>query len=89
MFYVTGKSLLMRICKTIEEKNLVVFVFPSLSLIDQLYSDYLYDYQNEYILKIYSENEATTNPIKITDFLYKKINKIICITYQSFKTTYR
>jgi len=86
MFCGTGKSLLMRRCKTIEGKNLVVFVFPSLSLIDQFYSDYLCDFPTENLLKISSENEATTNPIKITQFLYKTINKIICITYQSFKT---
>jgi superfamily II DNA or RNA helicase len=41
MFCGTGKSLLMHKCKIVENKNLVVFVFPSLSLIDQFYSDYL------------------------------------------------
>ena len=89
MFCGTGKSLLMRRCKTIEGKNLIVFVFPSLSLIDQFYSEYLikeYQHPVENMLKISSENEATTNPIRITQFLSKTINKIICITYQSFKT---
>jgi len=89
MFCGTGKSLLMRRCKTIEGKNLVVFVFPSLSLIDQFYSEYLikeYPHPVENMLNISSENEATTNPTKITQFLSKPFNKIICITYQSFKT---
>jgi superfamily II DNA or RNA helicase len=86
MFCGTGKSLLMRKCKTIEDKNLVVFVFPSLSLIDQFYLIYLCNFPNENILKVSSENEATTNPDEIIQFLTKATNKIICITYQSFKT---
>jgi ribosomal RNA-processing protein 8 len=84
MFCGTGKSLLMRKCRIIKSKKLVVYVFPSLSLIDQFYTDYLHDFKN--ILKISSETESTTDAIKITKFLSKKINKIICITYQSFKT---
>ena len=83
MFCGTGKSLLMRKCRIIKSKKLVVYVFPSLSLIDQFYTDYLHDFKN--ILKISSETESTTDAIKITKFLSKKINKIICITYQSFK----
>ena len=86
MFCGTGKSLLMRKCKIIENKKLVVYVFPSLSLIDQFYKDYLSDYPSENILKISSENEATTNSIKIQLFLSKPTNKIICITYQSYET---
>jgi ribosomal RNA-processing protein 8 len=86
MFCGTGKSLLMRKCKVIEDKQLVVFVFPSLSLIDQFYDEYLNDYPSKNTLKISSEKEATTNPIKIQQFLSKKTNRIICITYQSFKT---
>jgi ribosomal RNA-processing protein 8 len=86
MFCGTGKSLLMRKCKIIENKKLVVFVFPSLCLIDQFYSDYLDDFSTENILKISSECESTTNPIQIKQFLSKTSDKIICITYQSFKT---
>jgi ribosomal RNA-processing protein 8 len=86
MFCGTGKSLLMRRCKIIENKKLIVYVFPSLSLIDQFYKDYLYDYLSENILKISSENEATTNPNVIKAFLSKNTQKIICITYQSFNT---
>jgi ribosomal RNA-processing protein 8 len=86
MFCGTGKSLLMRKCKTIEGKQLVVYVFPSLSLIDQFYSDYLYDFPAENMLKVSSENESTTDPIKIRQFLSKTADKIVCVTYQSFKT---
>jgi superfamily II DNA or RNA helicase len=86
MFCGTGKSLLMRKCKIIQNKMLVVFVFPSLSLIEQFFEDYLYDFPSENILKISSEKEATTNPIKIQAFLSKNTPKIICITYQSFNT---
>ena len=40
MFCGTGKSLLMRKCKYLEYQKLVVYVFPSLSLIDQFCNDY-------------------------------------------------
>jgi superfamily II DNA or RNA helicase len=86
MFCGTGKSLLMRKCKIIENKKLVVFVFPSLSLIEQFSKDYLHDFPYENMLKISSECESTTNPIEIIQFLSKSTDKIICITYQSFKT---
>ena len=86
MFCGTGKSLLMRKCRIIKNKHLVVYVFPSLSLIDQFYTDYLYDISVKNILKISSETESTTDVKQITKFLSKKTNKIICITYQSFKT---
>ena len=80
----TGKSLLMRKCKSVQNKNLVVYVFPSLCLIDQFYDDYLFNVSNK--LKISSEKESTTDPEIILSFLKKRENKIICITYQSFKT---
>ena len=86
MFCGTGKSILMRKCKIVQNKKLVVYVFPSLSLIDQFYTEYLNDYPSENTLKISSENEATTNPIQIQQFLFKTTNKIICVTYQSFET---
>jgi len=84
MFCGTGKSLLMRKCDIILNKQLVVFVFPSLSLIEQFYDTYLCDFQKKNILKISSENESTTNPTKIQKFLSKPSKKIICITYQSY-----
>ena len=88
MFCGTGKSLIMRNCKIIKNKKLVVFVFPSLSLITQFYEEYLNDYPSENILIISSLNdhESTTESTQITNFLSKQTNKIICVTYQSFET---
>ena len=85
MFCGTGKSLLMRKCKIIVDKNLVVFVFPTLSLIDQFYDTY-FDGDKNNVLKISSESESTTDPIIIKSFLSLDINKFICVTYQSFNT---
>lgn len=59
MFCGTGKSLLMRYCKINHGKKMVVYVFPSLALIDQFYTDYLHDYPLENILKISSENQGS------------------------------
>ena len=86
MFCGTGKSLLMRKCSIIDSALLVVYVFPSLSLINQFYTEYLSDFPSEDILKISSEMESTTNPKKITRFLSKQANKIVCVTYQSYGT---
>ena len=86
MFCGTGKSLLMRKCKVVQNKTLVVYVFPSLSLIEQFYTDYLFDFPSWSILKISSEQESTTDSKLIQHFLGKPEQKIICITYQSFKT---
>ena len=79
MFCGTGKSLLMRKCDIILNKQLVVFVFPSLSLIEQFYDTYLSDFQKKNILKISSENESTTNPTKIQKFLSKPSKKILML----------
>jgi ribosomal RNA-processing protein 8 len=57
MFCGTGKSLLMRKCKILQNQNLVVYVFPSLQLIRQFYDDYLKDYPQENILKISSDTD--------------------------------
>jgi superfamily II DNA or RNA helicase/ribosome modulation factor/uncharacterized protein YeaC (DUF1315 family) len=83
MFCGTGKSLLMRHCKIIRDKNLVCFVFPSLSLIEQFNRDYLSDIQNK--ISISSESDSTTNTATIKKFLSsKKQKKIVCVTFQSF-----
>jgi superfamily II DNA or RNA helicase len=84
MFCGTGKSLIMRKCKVIIDKNLVVFVFPSLSLITQFYNEYFVDKNN--VLNISSESTSTTDPGEIKSFLSLDINKFICVTYQSFNT---
>ena len=87
MFCGTGKSLLMRKCKSIVDKNLVVFVFPSLSLIDQFYRYYFHgDKSNLLRISSESKSKSTTDPDEIKSFLSLVINKIICVTYQSFNT---
>lgn len=87
MFCGTGKSLLMRKCRTTQNQNLVVYVFPSLSLIDQFCNDYFDKKDKSFcVLKVSSESDSTTDPAQITKFLKKKSNKIICVTYQSYKT---
>ena len=47
MFCGTGKSLLMRNCDVVKDKKLLVYVFPTLSLIDQFVSDYLFDFEDK------------------------------------------
>lgn len=86
MFCGTGKSLLMRKCKVAENKKLCVYVFSSLGLVEQFTRDYLFDHPKKYLLRICSEMESTTDPEKIQKFLSINKNKIICVTYQSFKT---
>jgi len=87
MFCGTGKSMIMRYCDIIQNKNLVVYVFPSLALIEQFYKKYLNDFNPNNILKISSEHdrESTTDVTNITNFLLKK-DKIICVTYKSYDT---
>ena len=99
MFCGTGKSLLMRKCKIVKNQKLVVYVFPSLSLIDQFCTDYFVNVGFESPFKISSakdkcndkeadtkNKESTTDPALIRVELMKPENKIICVTYQSYKT---
>ncbi len=89
MFCGTGKSQLMRYCRSAQNKNLVVYVLPSLSLIKQFYTEYFLekkDFPLENILRISSEEGSTTDKKDIVEFLKKKENKVICVTYQSFET---
>ena len=83
MFCGSGKSRIMRNLVMHYNHQLSVFVFPSLSLIDQFHIDYLKDTPN--VLKISSDKESTTDTKIIIKFLKKKTHKIICITYQSFE----
>jgi superfamily II DNA or RNA helicase/ubiquinone/menaquinone biosynthesis C-methylase UbiE len=76
----TGKSNIMAYGKAFQNHNLKVYVFPSLSLIDQFNIDYLNKCKD--VLPISSE--STTDPKIINTFMKKKSNKIICITYNSF-----
>ena len=84
MFCGSGKSLLMRQCQAVQNLLLLVYVFPSLSLIDQFYTDYLSD-KKDITRKISSDDGSTTDPEQIRQFLSCSFNKIICITYQSFE----
>jgi superfamily II DNA or RNA helicase len=86
MFCGTGKSVIMRNFQVSQNVNLVVYVFPSLSLISQYTHSYLKDENQENILKISSDDNSTTEPSRIRNFLCKSSNKIICVTYQSFST---
>ena len=83
MFCGTGKSLLMRHGKAFQNHSLIVYVFPSLSLIEQFKMDYLDDVTTP-LLIVSSDDEGTTDEEKIQTFLQKPENKIVCITYQSF-----
>ena len=84
MFCGTGKSRLMRYCRIAQNKKLVVYVVPSLSLLEQFYADYLQDFP--LVQRISSEEGSTTETVEIVNFLKQNANKIICVTYQSFET---
>jgi superfamily II DNA or RNA helicase len=88
MFCGTGKSLVMRNCKSVQNKKLVVYVFPSLSLIEQFHSSYLMDFDQDSILRLSSDTEtdSTTDPLAVIEFLDMPQNKIVCVTYQSYQT---
>jgi superfamily II DNA or RNA helicase len=85
MFCGTGKSAIMRTFQASQDVNLIVYVFPSLSLISQFTHDYLKK-EEKPILKISSDDNSTTEPFVIRNFLAQPSNKIICVTYQSFAT---
>jgi superfamily II DNA or RNA helicase len=76
----TGKSNIMAYGKAFQQHKVKVYVFPSLSLIDQFNTDYLTECKN--MLPICSE--STTDKDHISTFMKKKSNKTICITYNSF-----
>ena len=89
MFCGSGKSLIMAKCKIVEDKELVVYTFPTLGLIKQFHDEYLIKmYREKQLLKISSECEleSTTDAVKIRNFLQVAEQKIICVTYQSFET---
>ena len=86
MFCGTGKSLLMRKCKYAQNQKLVVYVFPSLGLIKQFCEEYFIKAGYKSPFKISSEDDSTTDPMLIQTEILKEENKIICVTYQSYKT---
>jgi len=70
MFCGTGKSAIMRNCSSLKENiNLLVYVFPSLSLISQFSHDYLKECNN--ILKISSDDNSTTESSVIKNLIVK------------------
>ena len=74
----TGKSLVMCQGKAFQNHELLVYVFPSLSLIDQFKR-----YLKSEILVISSDEDSTRDEKIIKKYMKKK-KKIVCITYQSF-----
>jgi len=87
MFCGVGKSLIMRNCRVAQHIALLVYVFPSLSLIKQFREVYLAGYTKSALLEISSYTSGTTNAAEIRKFLSsKKKEKIILITYASFAT---
>ena len=83
MFCGSGKSLIMQNIVEHYNENLSVFVFPSLSLLEQFHNDYLINSTN--VLKISSAVGSTTNNTSIIEFIENKNKKIIYVTYQSFE----
>lgn len=91
MFCGTGKSLLMAKSNIHKTSRLSLFVFPSLALINQVYTDYLTKITNpSNILQVSSDGDgATTNTDAIALFLTNPAItglKYICVTYQSYDT---
>ena len=75
MFCGTGKSRLMRYCRITKHKNIVAYVVPSLSLLEQFYTEYFVktkDFPLENILKISCEEGSTTENKEIVKFLKKQ-----------------
>ena len=75
MFCGTGKSAIMQNFQESQDVNLVVYIFPSLSLISQFTHEYLKGLEN--ILKISSDDNSTTESSIIRNFLRQNYNKII------------
>ncbi len=85
MFCGSGKSLVMRKCKSAQNLKLLVYVFPTLGLIKQFCKEYFTEIGDQSPFCISSESGATTDPVLIRAELAKTSNKIICVTYQSYQ----
>ena len=66
--------------KAFINNKLRVYVFPSLSLIDQFNTEYLNKCKDVLVIS----SESTTDKSDISKFMKKTSNKTICITYNSF-----
>jgi superfamily II DNA or RNA helicase len=90
MFCGTGKSIVMYQLFVLRIVSpLSVFVFPSLALIDQFYTDYIVKlkFNLDSVIKVSSEVDSTTDEDVVREFLSNDSikQKIVCITYQSFE----
>ena len=90
MFCGTGKSIVMYQLFVLRIVfPLTVFVFPSLALIDQFYTDYIVKlkFNLDSVIKVSSEVDSTTDEDVVREFLSNDSikQKIVCITYQSFE----
>jgi predicted helicase len=74
MFCGSGKSLIMKNIVEHYNENLSVFVFPSLSLLEQFHNDYLKSSTD--VLRISSAVGSTTNSTSIIEFIENKNKKL-------------
>ena len=101
MFCGTGKSKIMSEGNFLVDAKLVVYVFPSLALIDQFTRQYLGDVDAAHLLCVSSEAGATTAPETIQRFFRwdeftrdttltatEHQRRIVCVTYQSMHTLF-
>ena len=101
MFCGTGKSKIMSEGRFLADAKLVVYVFPSLALIDQFTRQYLGDVDAAHLLCVSSEAGATTAPETIQRFFTcneftrdttltatEHQRRIVCVTYQSMHTLF-
>lgn len=102
MFCGTGKTTIMLYYVLIENYKFSVFVFPSIALITQFNKDYLQNKDwniTANTMSICSKDEVsttssienslfTTDSVKISQFLSNNDQKIICVTYDSYKTLF-
>jgi predicted helicase len=101
MFCGTGKSKIMSEGRFLAGAKLVVYVFPSLALIDQFTRQYLGDVDAAHLLCVSSEAGATTTPETIQRFFTcneftrdttltatEPQRRIVCVTYQSMHTLF-
>jgi superfamily II DNA or RNA helicase len=98
MFCGTGKSKIMSEGRFLAGAKLVVYVFPSLALIDQFTRQYLGDVDAAHLLCVSSEAGATTTPETIQRFFTcneftradgtGNTRRIVCVTYQSMHTLF-
>ena len=84
MFCGSGKSLVMRKCKSAQGLKLLVYVFPTLGLINQFSKDYFTEVGDPPPFTISSEFGSTTDPALVRTELALALvsNRIFCVTYQ-------